>query len=390
MRHGLDRTRSGNIALNSFTGPAPLRAARRAGFTLLEVMVTMTIIAILIAIAMPVLNRVRENARDTICRNNLRQIGTGIQQYATRMNYLSSGAWDWKRDGAVTEVGWVADLVRQGTPVGDLLCPSSKLDVSKVYAELLTMDPTTNTCTDSIGGKDQTLPDGTILVNPCRAIGAATSDTVKADLIREHLLTKGYNTNYAAGWFLVRGDVVLNDLGGLVNSKSGCSTSPRERSCTSGPLPLARVTSSKAPGNMVPIMGCAGIAEQPLHMLTVNIDEHESGEFLADSYTIGPRDKTTLKAPTITGSGTGMKRWFGPWNDTLQDYRAWAPQHFGETSCNLLFLDGSVQSFIDLNEDHLLNNGFPVSADTGFTSDVVELPEVLVYSKWSLDPARVR
>lgn len=390
MRHGLDRTRSGNIALNSFTGPAPSRVAHRAAFTLLEVMVTMTIIVILAAIAMPVFNRVRENARDTICRNNLRQIGTGIQQYATRMNYLSSGAWDWKRDGAVTEVGWVADLVRQGTPVGDLLCPASKIDVSKVYGELLTMDPTTNTCADSIGGKDQTLPDGTILVNPCRAIGVATSATAKADLIRDHLLMKGYNTNYAAGWFLVRGDVVLDDLGALVNVKPGCSTSPRERSCTAGPLPLARVTSSKAPGNMVPIMGCAGIAEQPLHLLTVNIGEHESGEFLADTYTIGPRDKTTLKAPTITGSGTGMKRWFGPWNDTLQDYRAWAPQHFGETSCNLLFLDGSVQSFIDLNEDHLLNNGFPVSADTGFTSDVVELPEALVYSKWSLDPARVR
>ena len=105
------------------------------------------------------------------------------------------------------DVGWVADLVRQGTPVGDLLCPSSKLDVSKVYGELRTMDPTTNTCADSIGGKDQTLPDGSTLVNPCRAIGAASSDTAKADLIRDHLLKKGYNTNYAAGWFLVRGEV---------------------------------------------------------------------------------------------------------------------------------------------------------------------------------------
>ncbi len=390
MRHGLDRTRSGDIALHRSTTSARPNIARRVGFTLLEIMVTMTIIAILVAIAMPVLNRVRENARDTICRNNLRQIGTGIQQYSTRMNYLSSGAWDWKRDGAVTEVGWVADLVRQGTPVGDLLCPSSKLDVSKVYAELLTMDPTTNTCADSIGGKDQTLPDGTVLVNPCRAIGAAAGDAAKADLIRDHLLKKGYNTNYAAGWFLVRGEVILDDLGGLVNSKPGCSKSPRERSCTAGGLPLARVTSSKAPSNMVPIMGCAGIAETPLHMLTVKIDEHESGEFLADSYTIGPRDKTTHKAPTITGSGTGMKRWFGAWNETLQDYRAWAPQHFGETSCNLLFLDGSVQSFADLNEDRLLNNGFASSADTGFTSDEVELPEALVYSKWSLDPARVK
>ncbi|MBN8628334.1 MAG: DUF1559 domain-containing protein, partial [Planctomycetes bacterium] len=149
----------------------------------------MTIIVILLAISLPVFQRVRENARDTQCRANLRQLGTGLHQYATRMGYYSSGAWDWRRDGAITEVGWVADLVRAGTPVGDLLCPASQLQISKVYAELLTFDPATNQCADSIGGKDQTMPDGTVVVNPCRAIGEATSADAKMTLIRDLFLS---------------------------------------------------------------------------------------------------------------------------------------------------------------------------------------------------------
>ncbi|MGC3967303.1 MAG: DUF1559 domain-containing protein [Pirellulales bacterium] len=377
--------------MKSLLAPRTDRNARRRAFTLIEIMVTMTIIVILLAISLPVFHRVRENARDTQCRANLRQLGTGIQQYATRMGYYSSGTWDWRRDGAVTEVGWVADLVRQGTPVADLLCPSSQLQISKVYAELLSVDPTANTCADSIGGKDQTLPDGTVVVNPCRAIGLATSAEAKMTLIRDLLFTKGYNTNYAASWFLVRGEVVLDDVGSLVNSKAGCSTNVRERSCTTGPLPLAKITNGKAPANTIPMLGCASIAEQPEHMLNVQLDEqHLSGSFLADSYSLGPRDPATLKAPVVTGSGTGIKRWFGAWNTAVQDYRAFGPQHYGQTSGNILMFDGSVQSFIDANGDKFFNNGFPASSVTGFTSDEVELPEAMVYSRWSLDKARVR
>lgn len=371
--------------------PHKNRVAPRHGFTLIEIVVTMTIIVILLAISLPVFQRVRENARDTQCRANLRQLGTGLHQYATRMGYYSSGAWDWRRDGAITEVGWVADLVRAGTPVGDLLCPASQLQISKVYAELLTFDPATNQCADSIGGKDQTMPDGTVVVNPCRAIGEASTADAKMTLIRDLLFTKGYNTNYAASWFLVRGEVMINDVGALVNSKAGCATTVRERSCTSGPLPAARITNGKAPSNTIPMLGCAGLAEDPEHMLNTQLDEeHPSGSFLADSYSLGPRDPATLKAPVITGSGTGIKRWFAGWNTAVQDYRAFGPQHFGQTSGNILMFDGSVQSFIDANGDKLFNNGYPASSTTGFTSDEVELPEAMVYSRWSLDKARVR
>jgi prepilin-type N-terminal cleavage/methylation domain-containing protein/prepilin-type processing-associated H-X9-DG protein len=360
---------------------------RRTAFTLVELMVTMTVLALLIAIALPAIHKVRENARDTTCRSNLRQIGLGLMQYGTRSNYLCSGAWDWKRDGAVTELGWVADLVHQGVSPGDLMCPSNPSKLSNVYAQMMTFDPTGNPCADSLGGADQTMPDGSVIVNPCRAIFASTE---KGKMLDELLLTKKFNTNYAAGWFLVRSEVVIDNKGALVNKKPGCAKTPRERGCTDGPLAMSRIGGYRVSSSVVPIMGCGIKAENGENMLTEKVGDFDAGTFLADSFTDGPRDRTTHKAPVVSGS-VGASGWFGPWNQTLQDYRSFAPVHFGPTngSCNILFLDGSVHAFSDINGDGLLNNGFSASTDSGYTDDQVELPAAQVHSQWSLDPGRL-
>ncbi len=55
----------------------------RKGFTLIELLVVIAIIALLMAIVMPALKRVKEQARIVLCRANLHQWGLAWQSYAT-------------------------------------------------------------------------------------------------------------------------------------------------------------------------------------------------------------------------------------------------------------------------------------------------------------------
>jgi prepilin-type N-terminal cleavage/methylation domain-containing protein len=53
----------------------------RRGFSLVELLVVISVIALLMAILLPVLRKAKEAAREVVCRSNLRGIGIGIQMY---------------------------------------------------------------------------------------------------------------------------------------------------------------------------------------------------------------------------------------------------------------------------------------------------------------------
>ncbi|MBW1820358.1 MAG: prepilin-type N-terminal cleavage/methylation domain-containing protein, partial [Deltaproteobacteria bacterium] len=54
---------------------------KQKGFTLIELLVVIAIIAILLAIIMPAMRKVKEAAKEVSCRSNMRSVGLAVLMY---------------------------------------------------------------------------------------------------------------------------------------------------------------------------------------------------------------------------------------------------------------------------------------------------------------------
>jgi prepilin-type N-terminal cleavage/methylation domain-containing protein len=90
----------------------------RSGFTLVELLVSISVIGLLIALLLPAVQSTREAARVTQCRNNLRQMGIAAQNHIDVFGHFPSNGWGflWVGDpdrgsGPKQPGGWIFSLL---------------------------------------------------------------------------------------------------------------------------------------------------------------------------------------------------------------------------------------------------------------------------------------
>src|SRR5215813_8464787 len=70
-----------------------IRNSSQSGWTLLEIMIVVSFIGFLAAIAIPNFIRARSTSHEKACINNLRQIDAGAQTWAAEKNKQSSDSY---------------------------------------------------------------------------------------------------------------------------------------------------------------------------------------------------------------------------------------------------------------------------------------------------------
>ena len=96
-------------------GPVSVSRRRLRGFTLLELLMVISVIAVLVSLLLPAVQSARESARQLQCQNNLRQLGVALCNYNQLFRVLPPGSVSSIHPVAQLQppdgIGWIAQIL---------------------------------------------------------------------------------------------------------------------------------------------------------------------------------------------------------------------------------------------------------------------------------------
>lgn len=123
---------------------------KRTGFTLVELLVVIAVIALLIALTSAALRKARAQANAVVCESNVKQLALGLLMYAEQNETFPHGftndfspTTDYLGSAATDRLGWwwlndIEDFARKSASKERVFyCPSKKLDSPKLHSNIL-------------------------------------------------------------------------------------------------------------------------------------------------------------------------------------------------------------------------------------------------------------
>ena len=234
-------------------------STRFKGFTLVELLVVITIIGILIALLLPAVQAAREAARRAQCQNNLRQVGVALHNYHTFGNAFPSAfvnaepqwlqpSWAWsafllpqlEQQALFDALGVNTERFGQGacfapptaesqTWLAVYVCPSDVgpgLNHRKgLHAKSNYRGIMGNTTEPSATYEILTTRNGTFCMNSCISVGDIRDGSSNTAVLGECPLDSGQSGHKAALWAGMRGvlegAIHISDVMWWVNSEPG-------------------------------------------------------------------------------------------------------------------------------------------------------------------------